>query len=153
MYIDYMSTPIGVIEIQASEHGITQLVFTESTDTTVNRCEMINRCKGQLNEYFGGKRRAFNIPLDQQGTHFQKMIWAKLVAIPFGRVVCYRDIADAVNNPKAVRAVGAANGKNPIGIIVPCHRVIGSNGNLTGYAGGLDRKAWLLTHEGGKFKE
>lgn len=153
MHIDYMDTPIGVIEIQASEHGITKLVFTETTNNTVIPCEIIDRCKEQLKEYFDGKRQEFDIPLNQQGTHFQKATWAKLVTIPFGQVVCYRDIAEALNNPKAVRAVGAANGKNPIGIIVPCHRVIGRNGTLTGYAGGLNRKAWLLTHEGSQFKQ
>ncbi len=147
MYIDYMETPIGAIEIQASNNGITKLIFPKSTNSTVYKNELTNHCKQQLKEYFDGKRSVFDLPLDQRGTDFQKAVWAALLKIPFGQVVTYRDIANTINNPKAVRAVGAANGKNPISIIVPCHRVIGSNGTLTGYAGGVDCKAWLLTHE------
>ena len=153
MYTDYMSTPIGVIEIQASLQGITKVIFSASETNLVHASELTHRCKQQLKEYFVGKRRIFDLPLDQQGTLFQRSIWACLKEIPFGQVVAYRDIADRVNNRKAVRAVGAANGKNLIGIIVPCHRVIGGNGTLTGYAGGLDRKAWLLEHEGVEFKK
>ncbi len=152
MYSDYMNTPIGVIEIQASPRGITQVVFSASETHVVHPSELTNQCKQQLKEYFSGKRKVFDLPLDQQGTLFQKSIWACLLQIPFGQTVAYRDIADKVNNRKAVRAVGAANGKNLIGIIVPCHRVIGGNGTLTGYAGGLDRKAWLLEHERIEFK-
>ena len=153
MYIDYMSTPIGILEIQASEHGITKLIFLESGNSTINSCGIINKCKRQLKEYFNGKRKEFDLPLDQHGTNFQKSVWTQLVKVLFGQIASYRDIANAVNNPKAVRAVGAANGKNPISIIVPCHRIIGSNGTLTGYAGGLNRKAWLLNHEGAEFKK
>jgi methylated-DNA-[protein]-cysteine S-methyltransferase len=152
MYIDYMETPIGVIEIRASNNGITKLIFPKSTNGTVCKSELTHRSKQQLKEYFDGSRKVFDLSLDQQGTDFQKTVWAALLEIPFGQVVTYRDIAHAMNNPKAVRAVGAANGRNPISIIVPCHRVIGSNGTLTGYAGGVDRKAWLLTHEGAEFK-
>jgi len=150
--IDYINSPIGIIEIQASEHGITKLVFADSQNNPVTRCEMIDRCKQQLTEYFDGKRREFNLPLDLQGTDFQKSVWTQLVKIPFGQTTAYREIANAVNNPKAVRAVGAANGRNPVSIIVPCHRIIGSNGTLTGYAGGLARKAWLLKHEMNSYK-
>lgn len=153
MYTDYMSTPIGAIEIQASPQGITKVIFPASKTNKVHTSELTNRCKQQLNEYFFEKRRMFDLPLDQQGTLFQRSIWACLLQIPFGHVVSYRDIADMANNRKAARAVGAANGRNPIGIIVPCHRVIGENGTLTGYAGGLDRKAWLLEHEGVEFKK
>lgn len=152
MHTDYMSSPIGVIEIQASPQGITKVVFSASETNLVHPSESTNQCKQQLKEYFSGKRKVFDLPLDQQGTLFQKSIWACLLQIPFGQAVAYRDIADKVNNRKAVRAVGAANGKNRIGIIVPCHRVIGGNGTLTGYAGGLDRKAWLLEHERIEFK-
>ncbi len=147
MYIDYMNTPLGKVEIAASDKGISQLVFAEQT-MPINGSELIERCKLQLKEYFNGERKVFNLPLDRQGTGFQKSVWRQLLKIPFGKTACYRDIADAINNPNAVRAVGAANGKNPVSIIVPCHRVIGSDGTLTGYAGGLDRKAWLLKHEG-----
>jgi len=148
MYIDYMMTPVGVLELQASELGITEISYCESANNTIISHDIIDRCKQQLTEYFEGKRREFDLPLDQLGTNFQKSVWASLIKIPFGQVVSYRDIANMINNPKAVRAVGAANGKNPISIIVPCHRVIGSNGTLTGYAGGLARKAWLLKLEG-----
>jgi len=153
MYIDYIKTPLGIIEIQASEQGITKLDFSESINNIVHCCEIIDQCKSQLKEYFDGQRREFALPLDQQGSQFQQSVWDKLVEIPFGQTASYRDIAHAINNDKAIRAVGAANGKNPIGVIVPCHRVIGSNGTLTGYAGGLARKAWLLSHEGAKFRE
>ncbi len=153
MYIDYMNTPIGVLKIQASSQGITSVDFSASENNIISTSELTNRCKQQLKEYFDGERKIFDLALDQQGTLFQKTVWDCLIQIPFGQVVSYRDIADMLNNRKAVRAVGAANGKNPISIIVPCHRVIGSNGTLTGYAGGLDRKAWLLKHEGAKFKK
>ncbi|MDX2465287.1 MAG: methylated-DNA--[protein]-cysteine S-methyltransferase [Porticoccus sp.] len=147
MHIDYMDSPIGTIEIKASIHGITHLVFTDKKNSPINTCNVLNQCKIQLNEYFSGKRKSFSLPLDPKGTDFQKSIWSALVDIPFGKTVSYGDIANVINHSKAVRAVGAANGKNPISIIVPCHRVIGSNGKLTGYAWGLERKSWLLAHE------
>lgn len=148
MYIDYMDSPIGIIEIQASKLGITKLVFTDKKVEIINSCDRLQQCKTQLDEYFSGTRKIFTLPLDQKGTNFQKSVWSALVDIPFGKTKSYGHIANAINNPKAVRAVGAANGKNPISIIVPCHRVIGSNGTLTGYAWGLERKARLLKHEG-----
>jgi methylated-DNA-[protein]-cysteine S-methyltransferase len=152
MFTETMNTPIGTLLIQASARGITHVDFidTESPENQPNA--LTTRCKRQLQEYFDGKRKTFDLPLDQQGTTFQKSIWNKLIKIPFGQAVSYRDIADMVNNRNAVRAVGAANGKNPIAIIVPCHRVIGADRTLTGYAGGLQRKAWLLKHEGIAFK-
>ncbi len=153
MYIDYMDSPIGIIKIQASLQGITRVDFSGSENNAVHTSELTNQCKQQLKEYFDGERQIFDLALDQQGTFFQKSVWVYLMKIPFGQTVSYRDIADMVNNRKAVRAVGAANGKNPISIIVPCHRVIGSNGTLTGYAGGLERKSWLLKHEGVAFKK
>ncbi len=149
MYIDYLETPIGIIKIQASKQGVTQVVFTEEPDFQKEVCSnaITTECKTQLKEYFSGKRTIFNLPLDQQGTDFQKQVWAALEKVKYGKTVSYGDIARVIDNPKAVRAVGAANGKNLIGIIVPCHRVIGSNKTLTGYAGGIERKAWLLEHE------
>jgi len=152
MFSDTMNTPAGTLVIKASTQGISKVDFIETENIKVRRNELTNRCKQQLREYFDSKRKTFDLPLDQQGTTFQKSIWNKLAEIPFGQAVSYRDIADRVNNPKAVRAVGAANGKNPIAIIVPCHRVIGADRTLTGYAGGLQRKAWLLKHEGIAFK-
>ena len=145
--IEYLKTPIGWLEIQASDKGVTHIIFVD--DKGLSQKNLIsNLCKVQLKEYFAGKRKAFDLPLDAKGTDFQKTIWQKLSKIPYGVSASYRDIAIAINNPKAVRAVGAANGRNPISIVVPCHRVIGSNGSLTGYAGGLERKEWLLKHEG-----
>jgi methylated-DNA-[protein]-cysteine S-methyltransferase len=153
MFIDTMNTPIGTLVIKATAQGISWVDFIETEEPEVKHNEITSRCKQQLQEYFDGKRKSFDLPLDQQGTNFQKSIWDCLSRIPFGQAVSYRDIADMVNNRKAVRAVGAANGKNPIAIIVPCHRVIGTDRTLTGYAGGLRRKAWLLKHEGIAFKD
>ena len=147
IFVDYLQTPPGTIKLSASEKGITQLIYVESPDDVVNQHDHITRCKKQLEEYFSGKRQQFDIPLDAQGTAFQQAVWQHLLAIPYGQVVTYRDIAEKMNKPKAIRAVGAANGRNPISIVVPCHRVIGSDGSLTGYAWGLDRTAWLLKHE------
>lgn len=150
MYQDFLTTPIGTLTIKASKRRITHVEFTDSAQeprsTYPNK--ITDTCKQQLNEYFLGKRKVFNVALDQQGTDFQTSVWDCLLKIPFGETASYQDIAKMIDNPKAVRAVGAANGKNPIAIIVPCHRIIGSNGTLTGYAGGLDRKYWLLKHEG-----
>jgi methylated-DNA-[protein]-cysteine S-methyltransferase len=148
MHIDYLTTPLGMVEIQASEQGITQVIFCGNQRKTIATNELINRCKQQLNQYFNGQRKHFDLPLDLRGTLFQKSIWTCLTEIPFGHTCSYRDIADMIDNRKAVRAVGGANGRNPISIIVPCHRVIGTNGALTGYAGGIERKLWLLKHEG-----
>ena len=152
MFTDTMNTPAGTLLIQASTQGITQVDFIETDQAELHPNELTIRCKKQLQEYFEGKRTSFDLPLDQQGTTFQKSVWHELTKIPFGQAVSYRDIADLLNNRKAVRAVGAANGRNPIAIIVPCHRVIGADRTLTGYAGGLQRKAWLLKHEGIAFK-
>ncbi len=151
IYTDYLNTPVGTLTIQASAQGIARVDFSAVEERIVNGSELTERCKRQLKAYFAGERRVFDLPLDQQGTPFQRTVWRCLVEIPYGEVVSYADVAEMANSPKAVRAVGAANGKNPIGIIVPCHRVIGSNGALTGYAGGLERKAWLLAHEGAVF--
>lgn len=153
MYRQYMDSPLGLIEIKASAKGVTQVIFCgEQTaldhPVDVIGNEMTERCKQQLFEYFNGSRTTFHLPLDQYGTVFQQSIWDCLTRIPFGNTRSYGDIANMINNPKSVRAVGGANGRNPISIIVPCHRVIGANGTLTGYAGGIARKLWLLRHEG-----
>ena len=148
IFIDYMDSPIGVIEVQASAKGVTQVIFSGTAKKAIKTNEITHCCKQQLNEYFEGRRKKIGVPLDLQGTTFQKSVWNCLTQIPFGETRTYRDISDMLNNSKAVRAVGGANGRNPIGIIVPCHRVIGTNGTLTGYAGGNERKLWLLKHEG-----
>lgn len=147
LFLDYLSTPTGTLEIQASAKGITRIVFTDSPDKPVLSHPLLEQCKAEIKEYLAGQRQQFDVALDQQGTPFQQSVWKSLLEIPYGEVVSYRDIAEKINNPKAVRAVGAANGKNPISVIVPCHRVVGSNGSLTGYAWGLERKTWLLKHE------
>lgn len=113
--------------------------------------DLIVKAKKQLEEYFLGVRREFSLPLMPEGTEFQKKVWAALLTIPYGEVRTYGQIAAQVGNPKASRAVGMANHNNPIGIIIPCHRVIGANGKLTGYAGGLDKKQWLLQLETGRY--
>ncbi len=148
MFIDFMDTPLGILKIQASQNGVTHVIFCEEKVDAVTTNRITEKCKKQLTEYFSGVRITFDLPLEASGTAFQKKIWDALLTIKAGKTASYLDIAVMISNPKAVRAVGAANGKNPIGIIVPCHRVIGSDGTLTGYAGGLDRKAWLLKHEG-----
>ena len=148
MYTDYMESPLGIIEFKASGKGITQIIFCGAQKEAVNTNDITDCCKQQLTEYFSGQRTAFDVKLDPQGTDFQKEVWQCLSEISFGQTKTYLDIAKLVNRPKGSQAVGGANGRNPISIIVPCHRVIGTNGSLTGYAGGLERKLWLLAHEG-----
>lgn len=146
-YCDHMESPIGLVEITASERGITSLYFVDQVQQT-KRNSITDKTVQQINDYFDGKRTVFDLPLDATGTVFQQNVWNELCNIDFGKTCSYQDIANALQNSKAVRAVGAANGRNPISIIVPCHRVIGANGALTGYASGVERKAWLLKHEG-----
>jgi len=149
MFIDYMNSPLGLIEIKATLVGIAHVIFCgEDLKKEINSNTTTDACKLQLNEYFDSTRKTFDLPLDQQGTPFQTAIWQCLTDIPFGKTMSYGEIAHKINNPKSVRAVGGANGRNPISIIVPCHRVIGASGTLTGYAGGIERKLWLLKHEG-----
>jgi len=148
MFTDYIDTPLGVFEFKSTDVGICQAIFSGENKQAVKTNNITDRCKKQLLEYFAGERTTFDVPLDPKGTAFQKTVWACLSEIPFGEVYTYLDIARRVNKPKGSQAVGGANGRNPISIIVPCHRVIGSNGSLTGYAGGIERKLWLLQHEG-----
>lgn len=141
-------TEIGTIEIIGTDQNIISLGFVDEISKIQNKIpECIKVCIKQLDEYFKGKRKVFSVPLEANGTEFQKKVWKALFEIPYGETRSYKDIAVTIKNEKAVRAVGAANGKNPIGIIIPCHRVIGSDGSLTGYAEGVWRKAWLLEHE------
>nr|WP_156489057.1 methylated-DNA--[protein]-cysteine S-methyltransferase [Marinomonas gallaica] len=149
MYNQYLQSPCGLIHIQATEEGITSIRFVEASGAhTSNPSELTIEACRQLDAYFAGQLTVFDLPLAAQGTPFQQSVWQALCAIPFGETRSYKEIANAIDNPKGVRAVGLANGKNPISIVVPCHRVIGSNGKLTGYAGGLERKAVLLELEG-----
>ncbi|WP_200890379.1 methylated-DNA--[protein]-cysteine S-methyltransferase [Pseudoalteromonas luteoviolacea] len=148
LYTDYFQSPLGLIEIKASDVGIRQLIFCGEKTSQVHSNALLQECKQQLSAYFEHKLTQFNLDLDWQGTPFQQQVWHALTTIPFGQSLSYLELAQQLNNPKAVRAVGGANGRNPITLIVPCHRVIGANGKMTGYAGGVLRKQWLLAHEG-----
>jgi methylated-DNA-[protein]-cysteine S-methyltransferase len=144
------ASSIGNVEIQSVNDEIVDLHFCEAQPTTACKSPVLKKCLSQLDEYFAGKRKDFDLPLKQSGTPFQQKVWDALQTIPYGKTVCYADIARKIGNPKAVRAVGAACGKNHLWLVVPCHRVIGANGSLTGYAGGIERKEWLLAHESKK---
>ncbi len=153
-YFCYYESPLGRLTLQASDNGLTGAWFDTQTtapdDFGLKKSDhpILQQAIAEYEEYFAGDRRQFTVPTDAQGTDFQKQVWNMLTHIPYGEVWSYQDMAIAIHNPKAVRAVGLANGKNPISIIVPCHRVIGKNGQLTGYAGGLERKRKLLQLEG-----
>jgi methylated-DNA-[protein]-cysteine S-methyltransferase len=145
-----ISTPIGVLRVYCTDAAITAISLPTDDPPTAPPGEhaLHREASDQLLAYFAGTLRAFDLPLAPAGTPFQAAVWAGLQTIPFGETRTYRDMAEALGRPTATRAVGAANGKNPIAIVVPCHRVIGADGSLTGYAGGLATKAWLLRHEG-----
>lgn len=150
MYKSIFHTPVGFIEIIANDSALLAVTFKNEvqTSTVVPANDITQNAAGQLAEYFAGTRKTFDLPLAPDGTTFQQSVWNELVKIPFGKTDCYSAIAHKLNNPLSVRAVGAANGKNPIAIIIPCHRIIGADGSLTGYAGGLWRKEFLLRLEG-----
>ncbi|MFI5264282.1 MAG: methylated-DNA--[protein]-cysteine S-methyltransferase [Candidatus Kapaibacterium sp.] len=143
----FFLSPLGPIEITGSDEGIASISFKENTPTHTTIAASLTLAISQLTEYFSGKRKEFSLPLAPEGTPFQKQVWQELQAIPFGEKRSYLDIAIKLGDKNLTRAVGAANGKNPIAIIIPCHRVVGENGALTGYAGGLWRKEWLLNFE------
>lgn len=146
--IAYYTSPIGVLEITETDEQIVSVLFTDSIpEQESEQTPLIIKCVQQLDEYFAHERQQFDLPLSPQGTSFQKMVWEKLLEIPYGQTSSYLEIAKRIGNPKSIRAVGGANGKNPIVIIIPCHRVIGASGKLIGYGGGLWRKEWLLKHE------
>ncbi|CAI8914512.1 MULTISPECIES: methylated-DNA--[protein]-cysteine S-methyltransferase [Bacillus] len=146
MYRAYYESEIGLLEITANDEGITSVIFVEERKEE-NKNKIVEQCLAELDEYFNRKRTEFTVPLSAVGTSFQKSVWDALYTIPYGVSASYLDIAEKVGNTKAVRAIGGANSRNPISIIVPCHRVIGKSGKLVGYAGGLWRKEWLLKHE------
>lgn len=147
-----ISSPLGDLLLTASETGVTGVYFPTSRmqPRSLRRGtnDLLNRVAAQLQEYFAGTRTTFDLPLEPSGTDFQLSVWELLRKIPYGVTTSYGELARRLGDPKATRAVGAANGANPIPIIVPCHRVVGSKGELTGFGGGLDRKRWLLEHEG-----
>ena len=143
----FLKTPVGYIEITGSESGLRTLVFLDFRVRLQPVPSCLRPCIAQLEEYFHGMRRSFDLKLDLHGSQFQLKVWNELVQIPYGQSISYLELARRIGNVKAFRAVGGANGHNPVSIIVPCHRVIGSNGRLVGYRGGLKRKKWLLEHE------
>ncbi len=143
-----IASPLGFTRIVGDETGIGSITVLNSDEIVSDVIpENLEDCVYQLNEYFNGERQRFDLKLNPQGTDFQKQVWDELLNIPFGKTVSYLDLSKKLGDVKAIRAVANANGKNPIWIIIPCHRVIGSDGSLTGYAGGLHRKQWLLEHE------
>lgn len=148
MHLAYVHTPIGVAQLQGDANGLASIMVLDIEKPTVIVPEILEDAVHQLSEYFKGQRTQFHLQLNPLGTAFQKKVWQALRQIPFGTTLSYAQLAKQLGQPKAIRAVAAANGKNPLWIVVPCHRVIGSNGTLVGYAGGLYRKKWLLHHEG-----
>jgi methylated-DNA-[protein]-cysteine S-methyltransferase len=149
MYKAYYSSPIGAVEIVSDENSIKELSFVEKAMENDLQAvpKVLQSALQQIEEYFKGKRSVFDLKLKAEGTEFQQKVWQSLIEVPYGETACYGDIAAAVGNRKSSRAVGGANNKNKIAIIIPCHRIVGADGSLTGYAGGLWRKEWLLEHE------
>lgn len=147
----YYKSIIGTIEIKGNEDGVQSVLFVDASTALSIQKEIptsLKNCTQQLDEYFNKKRTEFNLKLNPKGTPFQQKIWKELQNVPFGKTRSYLEQSKILGDVKAIRAVASANGKNPISIIIPCHRIIGSDGSLTGYAGGLERKKWLLEHEG-----
>jgi len=158
-----VESPVGELLVAASDRGLTTLLFEvwghgpsdgersdwQQDDGTGRAGEILAEARRQLGEYFAHGRTTFDLPLDLRGTPFQVQVWNALTRIPFGSTLSYGELARRVGSPNGSRAVGAANGRNPVAIVVPCHRVIGANGDLTGFGGGMARKEWLLQHEGG----
>jgi methylated-DNA-[protein]-cysteine S-methyltransferase len=144
----YISTPLGIAKIEGSEAGLSAVFVLDNEEALTDIIpEVLEETVYQLQEYFEGKRKDFALKLNPQGTPFQQSVWKELLNIPYGKTISYLALSKKLGDVKAIRAAAAANGKNPLWIIVPCHRVIGSDGSLTGYAGGLHRKKWLIAHE------
>lgn len=148
-YISYYSSPIGLIKITGSTEALHEMLFVEAKEDYASDAlpPVFDSCIQQLNDYFRGQLKEFTLPMVFGGTEFQQQVWTELSAIPYGRTTSYIALARKLKNPNAVRAIGSTNAKNKLCIIVPCHRVIGNDGNLVGYAGGLWRKQWLIEHE------
>lgn len=153
IWFDTLPSPVGELLMAANASGLVHIGFTEErhpfkrSGQWLRAPERLTEVNRQLNEYFSGHRQQFDLKLIPQGTVFQRQVWSQLREIPFGETISYGELARRIDNPKAMRAVGLANGRNPIPIIVPCHRVIGADGSLTGFGGGIERKRWLLMHE------
>jgi methylated-DNA-[protein]-cysteine S-methyltransferase len=150
-YSTYYHSPVGLLKISSTDNYISEVTFHDTSQKPEGKKKhfppMLINCVEQLIQYFNGERRIFELPLNQSGTPFQQDVWSLLIQIPFGKTISYLELARRTGDTKATRAVANANGKNNIAIIVPCHRVIGSNKELIGYGGGLWRKKWLLEHE------
>ena len=143
-----IKTPLGYTKIEGDENGISSITVLNSDENISNSIPTnLKDCTLQLKEYFEGSRKIFDLKLNPQGTNFQKSVWNKLPSISYGKTITYLELSKQLGDVKAIRAVANANAKNPLWIVVPCHRVIGTDGSLTGYAGGLHRKQWLLNHE------
>ncbi len=151
LYYTYYESPVGLLKIAGTDHYISELSFIDKKEQIVygepGVSEVMHQCTEELIEFFNGNRRVFNIPVNQKGSEFQLRVWSELLNIPFGKTISYLDLSKRLGDLKAIRAVASSNGKNKIAIIVPCHRVIGSDRSLIGYAGGLWRKKWLINHE------
>ncbi len=148
MQIAHYRSPIGIIKVEETDAQINSIIFLEEEiDLIQPETELLQLTIQQLHEYFAGKRSTFDFPFDQPGTAFQQQVWQELNKVDFGKTQSYLQLSQQFGNPLAIRAIAAANGKNKLWIVVPCHRIIGTNGDLTGYAGGLWRKKWLLQHE------
>ena len=147
MEITYIKTPLGITTIMGDENGISVISVSDEGEISEQIPAVLQEAVSQLMAYFEGKRTTFDFKLNPKGTEFQQKVWKGLLEIPFGKTCSYMDLSKKLGDVKAIRAVASANGKNPLWIVVPCHRVIGTDGSLTGYAGGLWRKKWLLEHE------
>lgn len=148
MPVVYYKNPLGFARIEAEDDLITSvLIYDEAKDDATESCPAIDLAVAQLDEYFAGTRLNFDFPYQQKGSDFQQEVWRELERIDYGKTITYAQQANRMNNPLGIRAIASANGRNNMWVVVPCHRVIGSNGSLTGYAGGLWRKQWLLQHE------
>ena len=144
----YLQTPLGIAKIEGDEQGISAITVLNNDENPTDVIpEVLEDAVYQLQEYFDGKREVFDLTLNPNGTEFQKKVWDALLEIPYGKTTSYLELSKKLGDVKAIRAVAAAIGKNSLWIVIPCHRVIGSDGSLTGYAGGLHRKKWLLDHE------
>ena len=144
----YIKSPLGITKITGDQNGISAIsVLNDEVEMSPEIPEILQEAVDQLQNYFEGKRSDFSFKLNPSGTEFQQKVWQELLHIPFGKTMSYLDLSKKLGDVKAIRAVASANGKNPLWIVIPCHRVIGTDGSLTGYAGGLWRKKWLLEHE------
>ena len=148
-------SPVGIIKIKIQDNYISEILYADdelgyeddSAALSSKNKNLLKKVIGQFEEYFAGERKVFDLPIQQTGTSFQQKVWSELTKIPFGKTISYLQLAQRLGDVKSIRAAASANGRNKLNIIVPCHRVIGSDGSLTGYGGGLPRKKWLLEHE------